>query len=132
MKHQLSNQQMSKKNYITPSENESFDFLDSITKNETFLVPEDYFAHLIKEIDEKTNENTKLIPTKNRFRKIGFVLAAAAMLVLGIFVFNNKTTADDCMTFACLFENTELNDDELQMLEEESGIELFEEEEEEF
>ena len=118
---------MKNKNHISSNNSENFDFLDAITKKEDFQIPKDYFSNLERDILRKVDEETKIIHRPNRFKKWTWAAAIAVSIVIGIyFVNNNKAT--DCKSFACLFENSDLSDSELESLEENSGMELFEDE----
>lgn len=107
------------------NEEENFDFLDQLSKNEEFKVPGGYFDKMKDEIYSKTI-NTKIIDGKGRFdnnltKKVLYGLSIAAAMVIGFFILNNDSTrTEECKTFACLLEETTLTAEDIEYMEEAS------------
>ena len=114
------------------NENESngkFDLLDSIVKEENFVVPRGYFKELETTILEKTKDD--IVSLQKRPSKWRIIATLAAAVVLGFLVLQYSGAKDDCKDFACLFEKNDLSKEEIKTLEEDSEMTLFDFEDEE-
>jgi hypothetical protein len=94
--------------------------LDKSESTSSFQIPEGYFesarADLIQRISD-TPENIS-IETKNDSalktpEGYYWLAASAAVLILAVTTFLAQSAEDECITFACLLENTELTEKEL-------------------
>ena len=106
--------------------------LTSTPKREEFKVPDGFFLNLEDEILGQIATEKKIIQSPKVWGKWSVALALVASIVWAVFYFQPSGTNNNCVSFACLYENIELNDSELQALEDESYNGLFEEDDSEF
>jgi hypothetical protein len=88
------------------------------TKNDSALkTPEGYFGQLSEDIFAQTSRASELkeVPVRKLYstKRFYWLAASAAVLILAVTTFLAQSAEDECITFACLLENTELTEKEL-------------------
>ncbi|MFT7545870.1 MAG: hypothetical protein ACI8YO_002661 [Gammaproteobacteria bacterium] len=107
--------------------------INKISKKDEFNIPDGYFEDLHKSIEDKLksddkeeHDTAKVIPLNKNRRNWIIYSGIAACIALGLFVIG-QNQSEDCQTFACLLEKTEITDEDIEFLEIQEGDDMFEE-----
>lgn len=108
--------------------NDSLEYLNGITKQDEFNVPEGYFDQLKDDIIAQTSESN-VVSYGKRFQYYTWAVSLAAAIIIGLIVYNTDPTVKKCKTFACLLEQTTVTNEDIQVLEDDNEGGLFDDDE---